>query len=77
MPGQTAVLSLIWANNETGVLSPVAEAAAIAREAGAFFHTDAVQAIGKIPVSVRGPASRCSRCRATNSTRPRASARST
>lgn len=47
------ILSLIWANNETGVLSPIAEAAAIAREAGAIFHTDAVQAVGKVPVSVR------------------------
>lgn len=52
-PGQTAILSLIWANNETGMISPVAEAAAIAAEAGALFHTDAVQAVGKHPVSVR------------------------
>ncbi|MBL9150921.1 MAG: aminotransferase class V-fold PLP-dependent enzyme [Verrucomicrobiales bacterium] len=52
-PGETAIVSVIWANNETGVLSPVAEAAAIAREAGALFHTDAVQAVGKLPVSVR------------------------
>lgn len=52
-PGQTAILSLIWANNETGILSPVEEAAAIAAEAGALFHSDAVQAVGKHPVSVR------------------------
>ncbi len=52
-PGETAILSLIWANNETGMLSPVAEAAAIAAESGALFHTDAVQAVGKHPVSVR------------------------
>ncbi len=53
IPGETAVVSLIWANNETGMLTPVAEAAAIAAEAGALFHTDAVQAIGKHPVRVR------------------------
>ena len=53
VPGETAILSLIWANNETGVLFPLAEAAAIAREAGTLFHTDAVQAVGKHPVSVR------------------------
>jgi cysteine desulfurase len=47
------VVSLIWANNETGVLSPIPEAAAIAHEAGALFHSDAVQAVGKVPVSVR------------------------
>lgn len=51
--GETAVLSLIWANNETGMLFPVAEAAALAAEVGALFHTDAVQAVGKHPVSVR------------------------
>lgn len=54
-PGETAILSLIWANNETGMLFPVAEAAALAREAGVLFHTDAVQAVGKHPVSVRDP----------------------
>lgn len=48
----TAFCSLIWANNETGVISPVVKAAEIANEAGVYFHTDAVQAIGKIPVSV-------------------------
>lgn len=52
-PGETAIVSLIWANNETGMVSPIAEAAALAAEAGALFHTDAVQAIGKHPVSVR------------------------
>jgi cysteine desulfurase len=49
-PG-TALLSLLWANNETGVLMPVAEAAAVARAAGSLFHTDAVQAAGRVPVS--------------------------
>ncbi len=50
---ELAIASLIWANNETGVLSPLAEAAAIAAESDVYFHTDAVQAIGKVPVSVR------------------------
>ncbi len=52
----TAVVSLMWANNETGVLFPVEEAAAIARERGAYFHTDAVQAVGKVPVSLQDSA---------------------
>ncbi len=47
----TALVSLMWANNETGVLFPVAEATAIAHAAGAFFHTDATQAIGKVSVN--------------------------
>lgn len=46
----TAIVSLMWANNETGVLFPIEEASAIAREKGALFHTDAVQAVGKIPI---------------------------
>ncbi|HEX8372087.1 MAG TPA: cysteine desulfurase NifS [Chthoniobacterales bacterium] len=46
----TAIVSLMWANNETGVLFPIAEAAEIARAKGALFHTDAVQAVGKIPI---------------------------
>ena len=54
-PRETALVSLMWANNETGVLSPVAEAAAIASELGVLFHTDAVNAMGK--VSVDAPAS--------------------
>lgn len=45
--------SIMWANNETGVIQPVAEASAIARENGLGFHTDAIQAVGKIPVDVR------------------------
>ena len=52
-PGETAIASLIWANNETGMLFPIREAAALAAGAGALFHTDAVQAIGKHPISVR------------------------
>lgn len=49
----TALVSLLWANNETGVLFPIAEAARLAAARGALFHTDAVQAVGKIPIDVR------------------------
>ncbi len=50
---ETAIASVMWANNETGVLFPVEEMAAIARERGILFHTDAVQAVGKIPIKLR------------------------
>jgi cysteine desulfurase len=49
----TALLSAMAANNETGVLFPVAELAALARARGVLFHCDAVQAAGRIPVDVR------------------------
>lgn len=49
----TALVSVMWANNETGVTAPIAEIAAIAHGAGALFHTDAVQAVGKLPIDVR------------------------
>ena len=48
----TVMATLLWANNETGVLSPIAEAADACKRHGVFFHSDAVQAVGKIPVSV-------------------------
>ena len=48
----TAVVSVMWANNETGVLFPIAEMAAIAKSKGILFHTDAVQAVGKIPIDL-------------------------
>ena len=48
----TAIVSFMWANNETGVIFPVEEAAAIAKKNGAQFHTDAVQAVGKIPINM-------------------------
>lgn len=48
----TALVTLLWANNETGVVSPVHEAARCAQANGALFHTDAVQAVGKIPIDV-------------------------
>lgn len=46
------VASVMAANNETGVLMPLAEAASLARAEGVLFHTDAVQAVGKIPIDV-------------------------
>ncbi len=48
----TALVSLMLGNNEVGTLQPVAEVAAICREAGVLCHTDAVQAAGKVPVDV-------------------------
>jgi cysteine desulfurase len=45
-----ALCSLMWANNETGVLQPVAEISKLCRARGVVFHTDAVQAAGKVPV---------------------------
>jgi cysteine desulfurase len=50
---ETALISIMHANNETGVLQPVAEIAAIAREANVPFHCDGVQVGGRLPVSVR------------------------
>ena len=50
---ETALVSIMHANNETGTIQPVASLARIAREHGAVFHTDAVQSAGKIPVSTR------------------------
>ena len=47
----TAVVSAMWGNNETGTIFPVAEIAEIAHARGAYFHTDAVQAAGKVPVN--------------------------
>ena len=48
-----ALVSIMWANNETGTLFPVEKIAEICREYGATFHTDAVQVAGKIPVDVQ------------------------
>jgi cysteine desulfurase len=50
---ETALVSIIWANNETGVLFPVEKIAEICRQKGVLFHTDAVQAVGKIPIRLR------------------------
>ncbi len=50
---ETAIVSVMHANNEIGTIQPIAELAAIAHEHGALMHTDAVQSVGKIPVDVR------------------------
>ena len=52
----TAVVTVMWANNETGVIFPVEDIARAARAKGAYFHTDAVQAVGKVPVQLSGSA---------------------
>ena len=49
---ETILVSVILANNETGTIEPIADLAAVAREKEVVFHTDAVQALGKIPVNV-------------------------
>src|SRR6266849_1058106 len=49
---KTILVSIMYANNEIGVLQPVAEIGKIAKERGVLFHTDATQAIGKVPVDV-------------------------
>jgi cysteine desulfurase len=51
-PSDTVLVSVMHANNETGVVQPIAEIGRIAREAGILFHSDGVQAVGRIPVSV-------------------------
>ncbi|OXU14987.1 cysteine desulfurase NifS [Sedimentisphaera salicampi] len=48
----TALVTIMWANNETGTIFPVEKIAEIAHNSGAVFHTDAVQAVGKIPVNM-------------------------
>jgi len=52
MGEDTALVTIMWANNETGVIFPVEEIARRAAEKGILFHTDAVQAVGKVPVDV-------------------------
>jgi cysteine sulfinate desulfinase/cysteine desulfurase-like protein len=49
-PARVAFISVMWANNEVGTVQPLAELAAVAREHGIPFHTDAVQAAGQLPV---------------------------
>ena len=51
--GGPCLVSLMWANNETGVIFPMDEIARIVKSAGGILHTDAVQAVGKLPVDVR------------------------
>jgi len=50
---ETALVSIMHANNEIGTIQPIAELASVAHERGALFHSDAVQSAGKIPVDVR------------------------
>jgi len=52
-PDRTALVSIMWANNETGLVFPIGELATLCRENGILFHTDAVQAVGKVPVDVQ------------------------
>src|SRR6185369_1904413 len=53
MKDDVAVCSMMWVNNEIGTIQPVPELAAKAKERGALFHTDAVQAFGKIPIDAQ------------------------
>jgi len=50
---ETLLCSLMWANNETGVVQPAAELSRASRQRGILFHTDAVQAVGKLPTNLR------------------------
>jgi len=50
--GRTVLISVMHANNEIGTIEPIAEIGKVAREAGVYFHTDAVQTVGHIPVDV-------------------------
>ncbi len=49
----TAIVSLMWANNESGVIFPIEEIGRVLKEKGIVFHTDAVQAVGKIPIDLK------------------------
>ena len=53
---KVAVASIMWANNETGVIFPVETIADMCRDRGILFHTDAVQAVGKVPIHLEGTA---------------------
>ncbi|MFH1873237.1 MAG: cysteine desulfurase NifS [Pseudomonadota bacterium] len=50
---RVAIVSVMWANNETGTIFPVEEMAEMAHEKGIMFHTDAVQAVGKLPIDLK------------------------
>ncbi|HUV78835.1 MAG TPA: cysteine desulfurase NifS [Desulfobacterales bacterium] len=49
----TALVSIMWANNESGVIFPIEKISKVVREKGIVFHTDAVQAVGKIPIDLK------------------------
>jgi len=49
----TLLATVMWANNETGIIQPIAEACELAQNAGVIFHTDAIQAVGKTAVNVK------------------------
>ena len=53
---KVAIVSVMWANNESGTLFPVEDMAMLARSAGVMFHTDAVQAVGKLPIDLKASA---------------------
>jgi cysteine desulfurase len=53
---RVAIVSVMWANNESGTLFPVQEMAELAKSAGVLFHTDAVQAVGKLPIDLKDSA---------------------
>jgi len=50
---ETAIVSIMFANNETGVIFPIEELGAVLKERGILFHTDAVQAVGKVPLDMK------------------------
>ncbi len=50
---KVAIVSVMWANNETGTFFPVEQMATMAKAAGVMFHTDAVQAVGKVPINLK------------------------
>lgn len=52
LSADTALVSIMWANNETGVIFPIQQIAEMVKNAGAVFHTDAVQVAGKIPIDL-------------------------
>ena len=53
LSNRVAIVSVMWANNESGTLFPVEEMAELARSAGVMFHTDAVQTVGKVPIDLK------------------------
>jgi len=76
-PNKTILVTIMYANNEIGVIQPIAEIGKICHEKGILFHTDAVQAVGKIPVDVQKDNIDILSLSGTRSTARRASAPST